>query len=77
MREHGGAVTEHRGVGGEHRGSTSEHRKSRGSIEGASREHMAGMGLSARAKRRGLSQPAVTYCIVSKVTIYRCVCIAF
>ena len=47
-----------------------EHRRSRGSIEGASREHMAETGLSARAKRRRLIQQTVTCLPEFGETIY-------
>ena len=54
--EHGRAATEHKGAASEYKG--------------AEREQVTETGLSARAKRQGLSQQAVTCCAQFEETIY-------
>ena len=55
MREQKGSMREHEGAEREHRGAKSEHK-------GAKSEQSHETGLSARAKRRALSQRWVTCC---------------
>jgi len=58
--EHGGAEREYKGATREQRRAVREYGGAEGEHRGAEREHIDEMGVSGRAKRRHLSQPAVT-----------------
>lgn len=53
--EHGGVTSEHEGAEGKHKEASREHGRAEG-------EYVDETGLSGRAKRRGLSQQAITCC---------------